>query len=482
MKLFNFKYLTIFFLFSFSSFGKEIKFPKEILLKSKHETKNERFEFFLSKKGKVYFREPLKGDESSWGLFPMPEILMNKKISAIAADNRYIIFLDTKGQVFKTKDGRKDASEMNWTSKWGHPVGMGKGLKIHSDAINWDIQDWSWLKKDDVYVTDPLTRARYRTISIAHIFMIFDEGQRISVHDPFLPTDDYSYQICLPHRNRFKAKSFSGSGGFVFIMNQYGDMYTRLWNLDLAGYNQIYARYSYEDPKVEHSRHTALFEFFKTIRLPSPDWKKQPKIKGKITDNISIFKKGKGTVEAILRVEGIRNGKLGVFEKSISDKKWIFRVTNHKKNGTFIENKPYDSTTKDLAPKKTSKNFHFNSRNYELILTDFKVHCSPDKFVVKFRDGSRLPLKFHSRGIYRLSQGPIGLTDQKLKYRGALEISKEVFNNIKSQPKMVQSFLKSILKKGNHKRFVSIKGWVTKEELFIKSGYFSGVRWTLTSR
>ena len=134
---------------------------------------------------------------------------------------------------------------------------------------------------------------------------------------PFLPTDDFSYELCLPKRNRLKAKSFSSSGGFVFIMNKFGDMYTRLWNLDIAGYNQIYARYIYKDPKVESGRHTGLFEFLRKIRLPSPNWKRQPKIKGKITNVISIFKEGKETVRALLRVEGSKGGKRGVFLKKI---------------------------------------------------------------------------------------------------------------------------------------------------------------------
>ena len=116
-----------------------------------------------------------------------------------------------------------------------------------------------------------------------------------------------------------------------------------------------------------------------------------------------------------------------------------------------------------------------------MVVKDYNIHCSPDELLVTFKNGVTLPLKFHARGIYRLKPSARGLSDFKIKIRGAIEIPKDVFNNLSSQPKVIRSFLRKVLKRGRHKRYVPINGYVTKDKLFIKTGRVLGSRWTLKS-
>lgn len=67
----------------------------------------------------------------------------------------------------------------------------------------------------------------------------------MTVHDPWLLNTDFGYQICLPKHGNTKIVSFSASGLFVFVLDTWGRLYTKRWNMDLGGYNQIYCRYKY---------------------------------------------------------------------------------------------------------------------------------------------------------------------------------------------------------------------------------------------
>ncbi|MGW4533758.1 hypothetical protein ACWEOI_22695 [Nocardia sp. NPDC004340] len=72
------------------------------------------------------------------------------------------------------------------------------------------------------------------------------DGSRITYQDPWLPAD-LSYEIGGPMGGRFVSESLSVSGSVTFVMNRYGDMFTRKYDLDMAGSNHIPGRYTWQD-------------------------------------------------------------------------------------------------------------------------------------------------------------------------------------------------------------------------------------------
>ena len=77
------------------------------------------------------------------------------------------------------------------------------------------------------------------------------------------------------HRGRFRSAAMSASGSTVFVINRFGDMFTRLYDFDISGPDSFFVDYSYEDQRgVRQS----------AIQLPAGRWTEQPKIPGRITE------------------------------------------------------------------------------------------------------------------------------------------------------------------------------------------------------
>src|SRR6185436_15591145 len=111
---------------------------------------------------------------------------------------------------------------------------------------------------------------------------------------PWLPADD-SYEVCGPQRGRFKVAALSAAASTVFVMNRAGEMYTRLYDFDMSGADSVFLKYSYEDQRGKPSP---------AIQLPPVDWIRQPRIRGRVRDAISIHKTGPGSNSRVLRVAG----------------------------------------------------------------------------------------------------------------------------------------------------------------------------------
>ncbi len=141
---------------------------------------------------------------------------------------------------------------------------------------------------------------------MSHIWGLRSGGQRLTFWDPWLPLDE-SYEMCGPHRGRFKAVNLSASGSFVFVVGRDGDLFTRLYDFDISGHDPVFFRYSYEDQRGKGDG--------SPIQLPAAPWVEQPKVPGAITSAISIHKVGEGTIHRILRVEGTRDGQTGYWER-----------------------------------------------------------------------------------------------------------------------------------------------------------------------
>ena len=193
----------------------------------------------------------------------------------------------------------KDASLFNWTARWGTPFWTGPGY-----ALPGGVRAWSWSvvsPLEDVTWPDPAgNRTAIGAGKVSHIRGHSRGGQRLTFWDPWLPLNEKLYEMCGPHRGRFRALNLSASGSFVAVIGPRGDLFTRLYDFDISGHDPVFFKYSYEDQRGKGDG--------APIQLPAERWVEQPKIRGKITSAISIHKVGAGSIHRVLRVEGVRQG------------------------------------------------------------------------------------------------------------------------------------------------------------------------------
>ena len=161
----------------------------------------------------------------------------------------------------------------NWTSRWGIPFWTGLGFTVPANVRTWA---WSVISpREEVYWDDPAGNQHpIGEGKVSHIWSLDPSGQRFSYIDPWLPLDR-SYEMCGPYRGRLQASSLSTSGSVVFAMNSFGDLYTRTYDFDISGPDNLFFRYSYEDQRGVSDP---------AIQLPPAAWVQQPKIPGRITN------------------------------------------------------------------------------------------------------------------------------------------------------------------------------------------------------
>ncbi len=229
-------------------------------------------------------------------------------------------------------------STRKWTNTWGQP--LSRQLRLPEKIRSWSISHRGPFAGGYSDID-----GNFHAISagVTTLYALSDDGLTISYADPWLPAD-FSHEICGPLRGRFQARALAASASTLFVINDAGEMYTRLADFDTLGLNPFLS-YSYErriiDLNVEKDVRT----------LPPEDWKKEPSISpqlGRITQAITILQTGKGNNARELRVEGVNaNGVHGFFSKPISGKIWQFTQTDLPLQRPFLTT---DSTAADLGP------------------------------------------------------------------------------------------------------------------------------------
>jgi hypothetical protein len=242
-------------------------------------------------------------------------------------------------------------------------------------------------------------------------------------------------------------------------------MYTRNYDFDISGGNDLLLNYTYEYKKqaASNEREPLFYEPLFTQRVLSTEgWEVQPKINGKITDNITIFK-GKNK-KRILRVEGeIVNGVNGYFEKNVNDKEWKFYGTGKPLQGNVLFNSEKETSNLSLGPDE-SKKFVRNSENLKMEISNFHTYCSPSELKISFSRGNVLNLKLHTRENVRNYPRERGLTGDPLQLNGAIEIPKDLFEKLATLETDEREFILNYLK---GKRFTNISVSATNNKLII---------------
>ena len=370
--------------------------PRAVHLRTPTQTFNRLYEF-ATVAGRIYTRA--RQSSGPWRAMPLP-LCFDGRVASISADDDELIALDTARRVYTMDNALKDAASFNWTSRWGTPFWTGPGY-----ALPGGVRAWSWSvisPLEDRRWTDPAgNHTDVGSGKVSHIWGLRRGGKRLTFWDPWLPLDE-SYEMCSPHRGRFKAVNLSASGSFVFVIGRRGDMFTRLYDFDISGHDPVFFSYSYEDQRGKGDG--------SPIQLPAERWREQPKIRGAITSAISIHKTGVDAIHRILRVEGRRNGKAGYWERDTAwprRKPWTFHRTGLPLIAKRLRNPAADTSAKGLGRSE--------NRRYGDLL-DFNVYCSP----ARIRRGGRTVTLHHVDGLRQQARGR-GLDDVPRAQYGAVE-------------------------------------------------------------
>lgn len=435
--------------------------PQQVYLRTDTESYNRRYQFVL-RDGALWFKSntAVTGIAQPWAAVPMPACLSGTVIG-IAADDDELIAIRADGGIYGMDNALKDYKKFNWSSRWGPVFWTGPGYKLPPG-----YRAWTWTvisPSEDIHWTD--SAGNTPTIAVAkvsHIWTLRGDGQRYTYNDPYLPGDS-SYEMCGPQRGRYRGVNLSASGSTIFTVNRHGDLYTRNYDFDLAGVNNIpfnpYFSYSYED---QHGVADPA------IQLPVANWLQQPKIPGAITQNISVHKLGVDMEHRILRVEGEdATGHTGYWQKDYQDmdaSHWLFTRTDRPLRGTLLDNRPYDSSLDDAGP---SEDVSF-SRNMDQLaalaahpqvggdddwageLPDFNFYCPPQTLRIWFAPDQQLDLILHTVDVSRQLPVARGLSDKPRNFSGDIEIPADTLATLDTLPAKPRQFIALYLQDQRH--------------------------------
>ncbi|WP_253741469.1 hypothetical protein [Rhodococcus sp. KB6] len=416
-------------------------------------------------------REPGASTAQPWRFVPMPGCLRGRLVG-ISLDDDELVAVDDNGWIYTMDNASQDPLVWNWTSAWGAPLWSGPGRQLPGDHPNgWALSVSSpW---DNQTFTDVAGRIHF--VGLAKMTMIptlTGDGSRITYADPWLPNDD-SYEIGGPLGVRFQADSLSAAGSTTFVMNKYGDMYTRTFDFDSSGSDSIFFRYSWEDQSDKPSAPNLVAETLDrstaAIQLPAPDWVHQPKIPGEVTSAISVHSLGPGPNRRELRVEGLRGAESGFWHKDLVGGDWEFTPTGASLLGTLIENAPTDRSTDTLSPAAPwhlsttlpardgaidgqtlidigfpysvvdprmldAIGQHAQPSGYRLDVDHFDPVATTRTATVTAPDGTVLPVVLHTADGLRMTPRASGLDADPRHLVGAIEIPSDAYADRASNP------------------------------------------------
>jgi hypothetical protein len=450
--------------------------PEKVYFKGNSESMNSRYYAAISN-GNIWVRPNIErtGITGKWvKLENLPAGLAGQVIE-IAMDDEHIIALNKERQIYTMWNALDEVSKFRWQKAWGLPFWNGPGMKLRSDLMKWDFSVVSI--PEDGYWTDPAGNLKkVGGAKCSHIIMLNDGGQSITFNDPWLPRD-YSYGIGTPYRGRFISVNLSSSGSTHFIINRYGDMFTRMFDFDISGLDQFFL-YSYEDRRGIPGNPDSLFQI---VQLPAEDWLRQPKImtcgKASITDRISIQKIGKNCIHRTLRVEGTDgNGTTGFYEKDIREPEsttWKFVKTGQKLTGRKIENKAYDSSSETLGAGDDMV-YSMKAANFTAGIPDFNCYNPPATLEIRLSGGSSFSLPLHYRETIRIKERAAGIDDDPRAFLGAIEAPQAFIDSLKDAPEEVRAFAGKYLETQDG-RFTEIRLNATLDTLEING---PGIDWS----
>jgi hypothetical protein len=412
--------------------------PTTVFLRTANQTFNHRYDFVVNR-GRIWFKSnaEVTGIRQPWKALPLPACF-DGQATSISADDDEMIALDHQRHVYTMDYALREPRYFNWTRRWTN-IWHGPGRQLPRGILAWS---WSVLspREDRFWVDSAGNRQPVGADKVSHIWMLNAGGQRLTYNDPWLAAD-MSYEMCGPHRGRLRAVNLSASGSTVFVIDRFGDMYTRLYDFDIAGNDPAFFRYSYNDQR--HVRDPA-------IQLPSPPWVQQPKIPGRITSTISVEKIGVGAVHRILRVEGLdARGHTGFWQKDItqrSSRAWRFHRSGQPLQRRLLDNRHGDSSDQALGPAEDrSYTRAAQGGGWTGEIPNFNAYCTPARLRIRFPTGERLDLILHTVDSIRLAPRARGLDNNPRALQGTVEVPPATLARLHSLTTSARGFIDTYL-------------------------------------
>jgi hypothetical protein len=435
--------------------------PASAPLRNRDATFNSRY-WFQRANGGICYR-PLTGGD--WLPIALPPELEGQ-VSQISADDDDLVALGPERRIFTMKGALEDATKFKWRSRWGAPLWFGSGMSLAADVLAWDISYLS-PSNDHDYI-DRAGNKHWVGSGVTTLYALRGDRQRITYLDPWLPADE-SFEVCGPKRGRFKMSSLAASGSTIFVMNERGDMFTRRYDFDMAGADWVFFFYSWND----QSRHDSIFR-----QLPVEPWQRQPKIHGQITGAITIVKQGLHVVHRLLRVEGVKDGVTGFWQKDLADADWTFFYSGFPLSGdTLAGNSDEDTSEADLGDADDHAYSGKVDGRYGITVSDFNPYCSPAKVEIDFGEKEKLVLRLHTTETIRQGKRERGLTESPLPLRAAIEVPDGTLARLDALGPLARKFVKDTF---GSKSFSRAHVEVTRDRLSIRKLF--KLHWVLNSQ
>ncbi len=328
--------------------------------------------------GRLWFKpQNSPGKQSTWKLLGRTGLPHSDRagfippvsIHEVSSDGDNLVALGNNGVIYYMK-----WSTRKWTDQWGLPFAH----KLH---LPQKIRSWSISHRGSFTGGYSDLDGNFHPIwaGVTTLYILSEDGLKIGYADPWLP-GNFQHEICLPRRNRFRARALAASASTLFVINDAGEMYTRLADFDTLGHNPLLA-YSYE-------RKGRNLPEEKDVRtLPPEGWKKQPSIRsrqGRISSCITIFQTGTGNDARTLRVEGVNpQGVHGYFSKPLVAEAWTFTRTDAPLHKPLLLS---DSKAAADGPTRERTLFGYlkTSEKYAIRVERFNPPCAEAKLVVAF--------------------------------------------------------------------------------------------------
>ncbi|MDR1785151.1 MAG: hypothetical protein LBR23_01610 [Spirochaetaceae bacterium] len=303
-------------------------FPDAVYIKTRTQTFN-LYHYYIISDGHIWYKSASPAAElSAWTLFAKTGLLPGGKAAAeLSADADELVALSTGGAFYRYCVDKTIAHASGmWLSKQGWP----KEEPLLLDAETAQNRAWALGKRNAhvLYYEDPFGNQHHNgTMEIATTYMLMADGQEIRYADTGVPSD-FSRNFIGPERGTFKAAALSAGASTMFVINDAGEMYTRLADFDTTGSDPMFFKYTYT-PYKSALQGGDYFSNLTEWGLPPEDWRTQPPIPlvgdAAITRHITIVQNGQGNAARELRVAG-RNaaGETGYWHKAIFDEAWEF--------------------------------------------------------------------------------------------------------------------------------------------------------------
>jgi hypothetical protein len=426
-------------------------FPEEVFIKTRTQTFNT-YHYYILYENRIWYKNiNPQAEPVNWTLFAETGLPYNvRSIVEISADADELMAVCEEGRIYTYRFDMTITLKANsWIDKHGWPTAeqlffddrTSRNLSWAIGRRNAHVQYY-----DDVFGN----QHNWGISGISTIYILLDDGQEICYGDSGLPCD-FSRNLIGPERGAFKAVSLSASASTMFVINEAGEMYTRLADFDTAGFNPMMFQYTYTPYKSDLTGDN-IFSIFNEWGLPGEDWRYQPRIplerKAAITGYITILQNGHGNSARELRVAGLNeDGETGYWRKQIYDIVWEFVTAPlyFDEDAILINADNYKSEVKGERGQSLDKSYsgfwwNGNEKENELEyqIPNFNI-LEGDCYLIITRQAESCTLKLHPLEMWTYHKRDYfpGRTGSPKIFLVTLEIPENAFESISNEFKNI---------------------------------------------